>query len=237
MVFVFYSYFLIYLGNEKRIFWYIFLDLELISVMFKNNRRAPLMVSKLSESIALFLIQKNCLDKQEYESAVYVLTKRFLTLFYFPFVLLIGSITYSFGHTLLFLVACSLLRQRVGGYHAPTPPRCFIGSIGVVMLGMFLSRMLSKIYPRTLSVCLLLISILIILAIKPYSHPALGLSLEELEANRKRAYLIIIGEVIITTGLLLNPRSIVYGLSFCCGIFCAACLLLLGIFKKGECEL
>lgn len=92
------------------------------------------MLLRWSEKIASFFVQKNLLSLEQYDWAVYALQIRLMQCVVVPILVIVGAILSSLGSILCFLLSFSMLRRKIGGYHASTPLACFFISLITIII-------------------------------------------------------------------------------------------------------
>ena len=130
--------------------------------------------------------------------------------------------TLSNGEQTKVLLAAMFLRQRAGGWHAPTAWLCQIISVGSALLGSFAAAWCAGHRPWLSMGALLAASGLVIWLLAPAEHPNLPLTPAELAANRRlarqRLALAAIAAVLLQTLFPFRPE----GLCAAAGVLLAA---------------
>lgn len=151
------------------------------------------MINRLSKSIALFFAQKDIIPDNELESYVYGFELMLSVILNFSAVALIMIYSGKFTETILYIASTFILRHHTGGYHAKTPERCFLMTIGIYILILFIASNVTM----KLSVIISLLSVpalIIILKLAPIVHK--NNPVRECDLYRHRRYSIIISILI-----------------------------------------
>lgn len=133
----------------------------------------------------------------------------------------------------LFFCFLFMLRGRTGGYHAATELRCFTGTVVIYVVCMKALLPLLQQQKEVLLVCFV-ISIVIIFLLAPVNHPNLGFSAEEMQYYKKRARLILGGEVVFIIIFVLAGVQAELIISAILGMVVCAFLLCIAKITKQE---
>lgn len=95
------------------------------------------MFAKSSEQLSQKLLQSNIITKEQYEICKFGFQQGFTVLLNFCTVAAVGLALHAFSSAMLFLAGFIPLRRFAGGYHAKTPLRCYLYSVGVMIAMLF----------------------------------------------------------------------------------------------------
>jgi len=91
------------------------------------------MFGKSAEKLSEKLLQQNIITNEQYEICRYGFQQGMTVLLNFITIAVIGCIMHEFLHAMLFMAAFIPLRRYAGGFHAKTPVRCYLYSVGTVI--------------------------------------------------------------------------------------------------------
>lgn len=94
------------------------------------------MFTYISEKTVNRLIKKNVIDENDYEIYQYGLEQFFTTILNITTVVVIGFLFGELWQGLLFVIAFMALRSYAGGYHEPTPIRCYLLTTLIIALSL-----------------------------------------------------------------------------------------------------
>lgn len=182
------------------------------------------MLLRWSEKIASFFVQRNLISPEQYDWAVYALQIRLLQYFAFPFLITVGTILSSLGAVICFLMSFSMLRRKIGGYHASTPLACFWISLLTVTISMSLGMQLMRQAAPVLLIILFSICLLVLL-----SQALLQYRIKS-DLNRCKSFLLSCVTLIVLTviAVLLFLTEFTYDCAYAIflGVFTAVISLL-----------
>ena len=183
------------------------------------------MINRLSRSIVLFFTQKNIISNSELDSYIYGFQFLLSTMLNLSTILLIMIYTGKITETILYIISVFILRHHTGGYHAKTPERCFVMTIGVYILILFIISIIIS--------GLFLPALIIIIKFAPIVHknnPVHGSDL-----YRHRRYSVIISTLIACAVIIFALiKQYTLSLVLSLGIFQVSISLLVEKFKGGE---
>lgn len=166
-------------------------------------------------------------EQEEYEFAIISIIETSLNI---GMILLLSLLFHVFVPTLFFLVSFVSLRNRCGGYHFNSFATCFLATIIIYAIIIFItSRIIDIRYYNFATV----IASIIILFFGAVNHPNMRYSKEELIAAKESTrVLIILFDIIIVffNFIISSPLLIIYmdmGV-----ILCSSLLLISKIFKQ-----
>lgn len=158
------------------------------------------MINHLSKSIALFFAQKNIIPDNELDSYIYGFELMLSVILNLSAVSLIMIYSGRFTETILYIASTFILRHHTGGYHAKTPERCFLMTIGIYILILFIiSNVTMK--PAVIISVLSVPALIIILKLAPIVHK--NNPVREGDLCRHRRYSIIISVLIVCAVIVL----------------------------------
>lgn len=190
------------------------------------------MINHLSKSIALFFAQKNIISHNELDSYIYGFQLMLSIILNLSAIFLIMIYSGKIKETILYVASVFFLRHHTGGYHAKTPERCFIMTIGAYILILFIISTVTTELSIIIS-GLLVPSLIIILKLAPIVHKNNPIWEEAL--YRHRQYSIIISILIacaVIVFVLVKQYTLSLVLSL--GIFQVSISLLVEKIKGGE---
>lgn len=191
------------------------------------------MLLSLAEKVADFFISRHLIPDADRDWAIYTLQRYILAAMFYPILFLIGCLCSDAFATLIFFLAFTGLRHRIGGHHAKSPLRCFAVSICVLTIGLIVYPMLTWSLPDAFDVVVCLTAGAFIWIIGPCKDPRIQVNLSEYQINRKQSRCVILTIWICTAILVyfLNLRA--YAKAVTAATALAAVLLIAGIFQVG----
>lgn len=164
------------------------------------------MLHKLSETIAFFLLNKQCFKKEELDVYVYGVELVLSSAIGILLILALSLVFSMFWEGLLFLLAFTALRSYTGGYHCYTYLKCNILYIGTFLISVLFYRWLAPYAPAMWSVTVpsLLLSGCIIIKCAPVEHKNKPLSAAQKKSCRKKAIAVYAGAAVTAVTLLLT---------------------------------
>lgn len=146
--------------------------------------------------------------------------------------LLIGFFFGMIWETIVFMIAYLPLRSFAGGYHTSTQLRCYLFSIGLISIALFLIKGISETNVNIL--ILTSIASIIVFLLSPVEDRNKPLDKTEIIVYRKRARGILFIEVIINIlFLLLGFTSVLLCISI--SLFMLSIMLIFGAVKNKLC--
>lgn len=125
------------------------------------------MITKLVENFIDLLIEKNITKFEDREIIIYGLTNALSIVFNIITTILLGVIYDLFLESVIFLISFSCIRSYAGGYHCENPIMCYILSSFIVILTLSVIKFIPDNYIFLLSICIVLISSIVILIFAP----------------------------------------------------------------------
>ncbi|WP_418666899.1 accessory gene regulator ArgB-like protein [Allofournierella sp.] len=176
----------------------------------------------LANGITSFFIERGLLDEEHRPWYVYALESKLGQSATVLFTLAAGWLLGRPLQPLLVLLAAMFLRQRAGGWHAPTAWLCQILSVGLAVLGSLAAAWCAAHQPWLWLGGLLAASGLAVWLLAPAEHPNLPQTPAELAANRqlarRRLAFAMIAAALLQALFPFRP----YSLCAAAGIFLAA---------------
>lgn len=176
----------------------------------------------LANGITSFFIERGLLDEEHRPWYVYALESKLGQTVTVLLTLAVGCMLGRPLQPLLVLLAAMFLRQRAGGWHAPTAWLCQILSVGLAVLGSFAAVWCAENRPWLWLGALLAVSGLAVWLLAPAGHPNLPQTPAELATNRqlarRRLAFVMIAAVLLQVVFPSSP----YGLCAVNGVFLAA---------------
>ena len=96
------------------------------------------MIASQAKRISSFCISNGVIDERDREKFDYCYEVFLSTLLNFAAVLLIGLVTGSLWHTVVFMLVFAVLKSTAGGYHADSHIVCFAETVGTFLLYRFI---------------------------------------------------------------------------------------------------
>lgn len=164
------------------------------------------MLHNLSETIAFFLLSKQCFKKEELDVYVYGMELVLSSAIGILLILVLSLVFSMLWEGLLFLLAFTALRSYTGGYHCYTYLRCNTLYVGTFLVCALLYRWLAPVAPAmwAFTVPSLLVSGWIILKFSPVEHENKPLSAAQKKSCRKKAIAVYAGIAAAAVILLLT---------------------------------
>lgn len=144
------------------------------------------MIHQLSGRIAACFLKHDLIDRQLLPHLQYKIEILLQSL---PFVLcltFLAVLTKRYGELAIFTITVCLLRRRMGGWHAPSPGLCFVMSLGIVILSVFVLGPLFLRMPTGMGALLCLLLDIFALHMTPAYPPQMHLDAAERSANIRR---------------------------------------------------
>lgn len=157
------------------------------------------MINRLSKSVALFFAQKNIISNDELDSYMYGFELILSVILNLSVISLIMIYSGKIKETILYIASVFILRHHTGGYHAKTPERCFVMTVGIYILILFIANIATAEVSILIS-ALLEPSFIIILKLSPIVHK--NNPIGEGDLYRHRKYSIIIS-IFITCAVII----------------------------------
>lgn len=189
------------------------------------------MINRLSKSIAFLFAQKNIISNNELESYIYGFQLLLSIILNLSAISLIMIYSGEIKETILYIASTFILRHHTGGYHAKTPERCFVMTIGIYVLILFIISIVTTELSIIIS-GLLLPALIVIIKFAPIVHK--NNPVKECNLYRHRQYSIIIS-ILIACAVIIFVLVKQYTLSLVLslGIFQVSISLLVEKIKGG----
>lgn len=184
------------------------------------------MLNRLSESIALFLLNRQCFEEEELDVYVYGIELVFSSTIGVLLILVLSIVFSMLWEGALFFVAFTLLRSFTGGYHCYSYLRCNMLYVGTFLICVLLYRWLVPITPVVWAVTVpsLLLSGGIVIKFSPVEHENKPLGTVQKKSCRKKAIVVYIGIAFAAVTLLLTGIRQAFMLPLVLDIVAAAML-------------
>lgn len=174
-------------------------------------------------------IAKGYITQDQAPWLYYGIEKRVTTILIAIPMLIIGSLVSTPAMAIAFYVSFYLLRSRTNGLHAKTLLGCLIHSI---LSEVFFLGILPYILDEAIAISLLILSAISIFYLAPYSHPNMGLSVQEATACAKSAKRRLITLILLLIALYIMQLS-QFSTGILLGIVMTAVMLVLAYILKG----
>ena len=177
-----------------------------------------------------WLVQGGSISEDEREVYEYGLDKLFSSLTHFLFTVCLGFLFGIPGLTMLFFVSYYIIRIYAGGYHAETPQRCFLTSVGIMIPTLTVMKFWQVWFVAWVFYALLALGSIVLVLIAPVAHKNKMLDEREKVVYRRRMLRNL--SVAVITALILFQLSY-HGLavSVLCGVLLAMLMALTGKIK------
>jgi len=187
------------------------------------------MFAKSAEKLSHYLLHYNVIASEQYEICRYGFQQGFTVLLNIVTIAAIGLAMGEFLHAAIFLAAFIPLRRFAGGYHAKTPVRCYLYSVGLVT-AILLAIKLSVL---THFICIIIFSVscTVIAVLAPVEDKHKPLDNIEHTVFRKRTHIVAAIETLLfTASIVLHMESVLICLTW--AFASAAALLAAGACKN-----
>ena len=148
------------------------------------------MFKRLSEDIIFLLIKNKKLDIESYDIYLYAIEVILLNGSILLVCLVMSILLGELSHMLAFILFFIPLRMLVGGYHCKKSELCFICSLGMYGLSMFVMRYTEIPYVNMV-IQILAVSVIVIIIFSPLIHPNHPLEDYQIRRNKKITYGVI----------------------------------------------
>ena len=167
-------------------------------------------------------------EKEQYEYALITMIERFITI---GTILAIGLISKLLIPTMCFLITFLALRKRTGGYHADKFWQCYLATTITYMAVIYLAGLLSG--NKTVLFVALALAVLVIVAIGTVNHPNMDMNMEELQAAKTVARLLVLLELtVIVIWAVLDVNELCVSYMSIAIILCALLMCVAKIIKQ-----
>lgn len=154
------------------------------------------------------LIQNEIAPDSRREEYVYGLEVMIGKIINYSTLLLIAIISGTLVPSIFFMITFFSLRGRTGGFHARTPLQCYIGTIIIYLLIIYVIAPLVE-GKTWVYAGILVFSWLIIWMFAPVNHPDLDLDNQEIEECRKSArWLLLLITLCMAGAVALNVKAV-----------------------------
>lgn len=168
------------------------------------------MLERFSLKLTEIAIERNIITLDEKELYTYAYQKLISFIATFATTILIGIITDNLLGLLIFTLFFMPLRIYSGGLHLSTYFRCYLGSVGVMLLAVLACNSLAILFPTYVFFIILGFSAFIIFKLAPISHPNKPLNDVDTAKYRFKARFILSVEIItISIVIFFNVRKFV----------------------------
>ena len=149
------------------------------------------MFKRLSEDIIFLLIKNKKLDIESYDIYLYAIEVILLNGSILLVCLVMSILLGELSHMLAFILFFIPLRMLVGGYHCKKSELCFICSLGMYGLSIFVMRYTEIPYVNMVIQILAAVSVIVIIIFSPLIHPNHPLEDYQIRRNKKITYGVI----------------------------------------------
>ena len=165
-------------------------------------------MKQLTDKFILTLINKNIIKEEDKEIYSYGFNQILFIMLNFITILIIGISFNMLFETIIFMITYIPIRIYAGGYHARTQTKCYIFSVFMLILALYIIKL--KLMSNILIIILLsIISSIIIISLAPVEDINKPLDEKETEIYKKRTIKnLIIILVFLIISLILNKRII-----------------------------
>lgn len=184
------------------------------------------MISSMAEKLTNHFVANGQIKNEDRELYYYGLRQGFLMIVNIVTMIIIGLLFKMTWQTILFLIAYIPLRTYGGGYHARTEFRCYLFSVGLIIIAL----LGIKFIPTTSFIIFSLVGVggILIWCLAPVEDANKPLDRIETRVYRKRARIILTLEMLIVfLTVLLNFREIALVIST--AVLVLGFMLVLGI--------
>ena len=190
------------------------------------------MIEQVVKKLVDTMYKNGIITLNQYEEYLYVILGDIETGITVLSILLISVIFHKFLPTIIFLFFLFSLRKRTGGFHMNSYTKCYVGSIFLYGITVFICGILEKQFTILISITAL--ACFAILLIGAVNHPNINMEKEELQDSKSLSRLILLLEVSIILFLMwmgANKTIITYE---CLAIIVCALLLCIAKFTGQE---
>lgn len=137
------------------------------------------------------LIANDIVEKEQEEEYIYGFQKLLGKILNYTTLVLLSLYNEVLVPGIIFMIVFFSLRERTGGYHAKTPLRCYLGTVGsyFLMIRIAAPAIMGKDF---IYIIIVVISILVIFIFAPVNHPNLLLDEQEIEVCRRSSRWLVI---------------------------------------------
>lgn len=190
-----------------------------------------MLLQSISERLTLSLIESSIIDKEDEDLYQYGILQGFRIILNLVSALIIGLLFGKLPEIVLFMTAYIPLRSYAGGFHAKTPPRCYV--LSVAMLCLVSIGLREDVLSDTVLYVVSAVSAVTVLAVSPVEDKNKPLDEAETRMFRKKAIIILAVEFSICTALgLLKWHSFFSVMAY--ELACMSIMLLAGLVKNSK---
>ncbi|MFQ9514243.1 MAG: accessory gene regulator ArgB-like protein [Eubacterium sp.] len=153
----------------------------------------------LSENITFLLIKNKVLDIKDRDIYIYGIETILLNASILIAVLIVSILGNNLYHFCGFIIFFVPLRVFVGGYHAKNSEMCFMLSIGVYTITLFIIKYWSEIFKSEIAIVFSIIAVIIIIVWSPLKNPNHPLAEYQYRRNKRIVYGIIVVDFVLFT--------------------------------------
>lgn len=174
------------------------------------------MLNKICVTISDRLCKKNGVwDINDHEITAYGLEILISTTLSISVVIVLGIISRRFTEIVWFLISFMTLRGYSGGYHAETHFRCFLILLSCVIVGYVLLQNIPDIISKPLSICMLLVSEIVVYFMAPIVDKNRPMSNREIDKNRNKCKIILLFIMLTAVVfLIIGKTEILFSISY-----------------------
>lgn len=170
-------------------------------------------------------VEQNIVKEEQKEWYIFGMKQGAVMLFNLCTAICIGLYFHMVWQTLLFLFCYIPLRTFAGGYHARTQFRCYVLSVGMILLALVCIREIP--WSHLLSVGITVCSCMIIFCLVPIEDPNKPLDSLEVQVYGQKAKVILAMIVsVISLGIIRDWNMLIH--SACIALGMLAVMLILG---------
>ena len=161
-----------------------------------------MMLQRVTERMAFFLLKEEILQEKDFEWCIYLFQKWIFTVATSMIIFLIGLLIASPIQILVYHINFLILRKRSGGYHAKTPLRCLGLSIVIELNVLLIARQIQN--SLFMNIFIFSLSIIILWFVFPVKQDE---NREEMIANKKILRKIAIVEIFVFVCFICSWKS------------------------------
>lgn len=183
-------------------------------------------MKKLTDKFILTLINRNIIEEEDKEIYSYGFNQILFIMLNFITILIIGILFNMLFETIIFIITYIPIRIYTGGYHARTQTKCYIFSVFMLILALYIIKL--KLMSNILIIILLSITFsIIILSLAPVEDKNKILDEKEIKIYKKRAIKnLVIILLFLVISLILN--KIIISSYMCTSLLFNSIMLILG---------
>ncbi|MBP3339110.1 MAG: accessory gene regulator B family protein [Lachnospiraceae bacterium] len=179
------------------------------------------MYDNISRNITDRLLEKNIIDKDDWEIYYYGIYQLVMNTFEIITLLIIGYIMDEIFKCIVFVMAFSIMRIYAGGYHASTPLRCYCMTTFTTITSLLVMKYVTINY--FICYMVMLVSSIIILRVSPVETQNKPLDMLEKKIYRKKTLIALSIETIATILFsILRVSSVVICITTAEVVLCVA---------------